>query len=66
MVYGTETQPLKKEVIRRLNMIEIQMIRWMCRVSLTERKPSEQLRNGHDFPNIQTTCRNIEWGVLGM
>ena len=60
MVYGKETWPLREEDIRRLNRTDIQMIKRVCGVSLTERKLSEELRNIHGFPNIQTTCTKIE------
>ena len=43
MVYDSETWAMKVEDIRRLERAERMMVRWMCGVTLKERKHSEEL-----------------------
>ena len=43
MVYGSETWAMKVEDMRRLERAERMMVRWMCGVTLKERKHSEEL-----------------------
>ena len=38
MLYASETWPLKEEDIQRISRTDMQMIRWMCNVSLHDRK----------------------------
>ena len=38
MMYASETWPLKEEDIQRLCRMDMQMIRWMCEVTLKDRK----------------------------
>ena len=45
MLYGSETWPLKEDDISRIVRTDMQMVRWMCNVSLRDRKSSEELRN---------------------
>ena len=52
MLYGSETWPLKEEDIARIARTDMQMIRWMCRVSLLDRKSSEELKNRLGVSNI--------------
>ena len=44
MPYGSETRPLLAEVGLKFERAEMQMIRWMCGVSLNDRRTSEELR----------------------
>ena len=44
MTYGSETWALKVEHEEKLNRAEMRMIRWMCGVSLREKKTSAELR----------------------
>ena len=44
MTYGSETRPLLADVGLKLERAEVQMIRWMCGVSLKDRRTSEELR----------------------
>ena len=44
MIYGSETWAMNVEQQRRLERTEMRMVRWMCGVSLRERKTSDQLR----------------------
>ena len=44
MMYGSETWAMKVEDMQRLERAEKMMIRWMCGVTLKDRKGSEELR----------------------
>jgi len=44
MIYGSETWAVKTEHIQRLSRTEMRMIRWMCGVSVKERRSNEELR----------------------
>ena len=43
MVYGSETWPMKTEDMKRLVRAERMIVRWMCGVSLRDRKSSVEL-----------------------
>src|SRR5260221_708833 len=43
MVYGSETWAMKVEDMRRLERAERMMVRWMCGVTLKDRKTNEEL-----------------------
>ena len=43
LIYGTETWAMKAEDLRSLERTERMMVRWMCGVSLKDRKRSEDL-----------------------
>ena len=63
MTYGSETWPLKEDDISRIARTDMQMIRWMCNVSLRERKSSEELRDRLGIPNIVDVLRRnrLRW-----
>ena len=44
MIYGSETRPLPADVGLKFERVEIQMIRWMCSVSMKDRKTNEEFR----------------------
>ncbi len=44
MLHGSETWPMRAEHEAKLERTEMRMIRWMCGVSLRERKTSAELR----------------------
>ena len=44
MTYGSETRALLADVGLKFESAEIQMIRWMCGVSMKDRRTSEKLR----------------------
>ena len=41
LIYGTETWAMKADDLRSLERTERMMVRWMCGVSLKDRKHSE-------------------------
>ena len=44
MTYGSETRPLLVDVGLKFERAEMQMIRWMCDISLKDRRTNEELR----------------------
>ena len=43
MIYGSETRPLLADVGLKCERAEMQIIRWMCDVSMRDRRTSEEL-----------------------
>ena len=43
MTYGSETRPLLVDVGLKFGRAEMQMIRWMCGISLKDRRTNEEL-----------------------
>ena len=44
MTYGSETTPLLIDVGLKFERAEMQIIRWMCSISMKERRTNEELR----------------------
>ena len=44
MTYGSETRPLLFDVVLKFGRTEMQMSRWMCGISLKDRRTNEELR----------------------
>ena len=44
MTYGSETRPFLVDVGLKLERAEIQMIRWMCGISMKDRRTNVELR----------------------
>ena len=44
MTYGSETRPLLVDVGLKFERAEMLMIRWMCGISLKDRRPNEELK----------------------
>ena len=44
MIYGSETWVMNVEQQRRLERVEMLMVRWMCVISLRERKTNDELQ----------------------
>ena len=63
MTYGSETRPLLSDVGLKFERAEMQMIRWMCGVSLKDRRTSEELRKLVGVHPITTVIRSgsIRW-----
>ena len=45
MTYGSETKPLLFDVGLKFERAEMQMIRWMCGISLKDRRTNKELRS---------------------
>ena len=63
MTYGSETWALKEEDIRRISRTDMQMVRWMCHVTLRDRKSSEELRDTLGITNLVDMLRHkrLRW-----
>ena len=54
MTYGTDTDPLLADVELKFERAEMQMIRWMCGVSMKDRMTSEAFRKLVEVEPITT------------
>ena len=54
MIYGSETRPLLADVGLKCERAEMQIIRWMCDVSMKDRRTSEELIMVLGVPPIAT------------
>ena len=63
MTYGRETRPLLVDVGLKFERAEIQMIRWMCGISLKDRRTNEELRRLIGVEPITTFIRSgrLRW-----
>ena len=63
MTYGSETRPLLVDVGLKFERAEMQMIRWMCVISMKDRRPSEELRKLVGVEPITTFIRSgrLRW-----
>ena len=59
MTYRSETRPLLADVGLQFERAEMQMIRWMCRVSMKDRRTSEELRKLVGVEPITTVSRVV-------
>ena len=61
MMYGSETWAMKVEDMQRLERAEKMMIRWMCGVTLKDRKGSDELRQRLDIKSVfdRMTLKNM-------
>ena len=63
MVYGSETWALKVEQLQQLERTERMMVRWMCGVSLKDRKRSQELLDCVDIFGVSERVRlgRLRW-----
>lgn len=63
LMYGSETWAMKVEDMQRLERTENMMIRWMCRVTLGDRKTSEELRQRLGIVSVTDRVRQgrLRW-----
>ena len=63
MVYGSETWPMKTEDMKRLKRAERMMVRWMCGVSLRDRRPSVELKERLGIVGVAEVVRHgrLRW-----
>ena len=63
MVYGSETWAMKVEDLYRLERTERMMVRWMCGVTLKDRKRSEDLLGRLGIESIAEVVRRgrLRW-----
>ena len=63
ITYGKETRPLLVDVGLNFERAEMQMIRWMCGISMKDRRTSEELRRlvGVEPITIVIRSRRLRW-----
>ena len=63
MTYGSETRPLLADVGFKFERAEMQRIRWMCSISMKDRRTSEKLRRLVGVEPITTFIRSgrLRW-----
>lgn len=63
MLYGSETWALKESDLQRLERNDMRMIRWMCNVTLKDRKSSLELRGRLGLDSIRNCIRTgrLRW-----
>ena len=63
MTYGSETRPFLVDVGLKFERAEMQMIRWMCGISLNDRRTNEELRGLVGVEPITTFIRSgrLRW-----
>ena len=61
MTYGGETRPLLVDVRLKFERAEMQMIRWMCDISLKDRRTNEELRR---LVRVEPITTFIRRGIL--
>ena len=65
MLYGSETWPAKREGTCRLKRTEMQIARWMCNISLSERRPYADIRDRLGIQKIFVIMRQMRLRWLG-
>ena len=58
MIYGSETRPLLADTGLKFERAEMQIIRWMCDVSMEDRRTSEELIMLVGVQSITTVFRS--------
>ena len=58
MIYGSETRPLLVDVGLKFERAEMQMIIWMCGISMKDRRTNEELRRMVGVEHITTVIRS--------
>ena len=63
MVYGSETRPLLVDVGLKFERAETQMIRWMCGISMKDRRTNKELRRMVGVEPITTVIKSgrLRW-----
>ena len=59
MPYGSETRPLLVDVGLKFERADMQMVRWMCSVSMKDRRTNEELSLS------QLLLEVVVWGWYG-
>lgn len=63
MLYGSETWGLTTEAVRRLEVNDMRMARWMCGVSLRDRIPNEEIMKRLGLEDVGNVIRRkrLQW-----
>ena len=65
MTYASEIRPSLVYGVLKFERAEVQMIRWMCGISLKDRRTSEELRRLVGVQPMTTVIRNGRLGWYG-
>ena len=65
MLYDSEAWPVNIEDACKLQRTEMQMVRWMCSINLSEQRPSEEMRDRLGIHNIPVVMQQIHLQCFG-
>ena len=65
LVYASETWAVRVDDMRRLERAERFMVRWMCGVSLTQRRTTRELLDSLGVEAVETVVRRGRLGWFG-
>ena len=65
MICGSETWAVNAEQEAKVERSEIKMVRWMCGVSLREKKTNAELRESMDIEKISDVMRHSRLRWMG-
>ena len=65
MTYESDTRPLLVDVGLKFERAEMQMIRWMCCISMKDRRTNEELRRLVEVKPITTVIRSGRLRMYG-
>ena len=65
MIYGSETWAVNAELEAKLERAEMRMVRWMCGVSLREKKTNAELRESMGIEKISDVMRRSRLRWMG-
>lgn len=57
ILYGSDTWAVKDDDLHRLERIDVRIIRWMCNMSLKDRKPYAELMDRCWLENIKISIQ---------
>ena len=60
MTYRSETRPLQVDVGLKFERAEMQMIRWMCGISMKDRRTNEELRRWLELSLSQLSLEVVD------
>ena len=60
MIHGSETWAVNAEQEAKLERAEMRMVRWMCGVSLREKKTNAELRESKDIKKISDVIGGMD------
>ena len=68
MTFGSETRPFLVDVGLKFEKADMQMIRWMCGVSMKDRRTRKELRRMLGVEPITTVIRrgSLRWYVMNI
>ena len=65
MLYDSEAWTVNVEGTCKLQQTEMQMVRWMCSISLSEKRPSEEMRDRLKIHDISVVMQQMHLRWFG-